>query len=428
MFSRVDRYHEVSLYFQAMCGWYEAWVIYSFYAYLQAYLERGSPPGTLAHLPVVTGTHPHAHVFPCGLCMRPWGMADGEFVAKCKRGVLQYALVQTGCTAVTFATQYARQFHDGEISYKHSYMYVTIAINVSQMVALYCLVHFYHTFNDVLAPLHPLPKFLCVKLVVFFSFWQDMLIAALVHWHVIRAKDSWTTYTVEDVANGIQAFLMCLEMLIAAIAHSYAFPTADYVPPPGSAKRPKFGANLVTMFSVGDVADDIGVVFGCVRPPPAPPAGSEGEGGVEEGMEEGEGGVGDIELASAVGASGAPAARLAAASGASAAARSRSRPLAVAPRRERSARRAAAAGAPPPPPPAQGAGAAAGEPPSIVQAFTRALDDFWGVLGFGQPSTPYPYSRGAERAAAPAAAGPGAGDDAAAAADDAAAPGRARGY
>jgi hypothetical protein len=134
--------------------------------------ERGHPAGTLRHLPVITQAHAHPHVPPCNMCLAPWGMADGEFIRKCKAGVLQYALVQTGCTIVTFATQYAHQFHDGEASPKHAYMYVTVAINVSQMVALYCLVHFYHTFAEELKPLHPLPKFLCVKLVVFFSFWQ----------------------------------------------------------------------------------------------------------------------------------------------------------------------------------------------------------------------------------------------------------------
>ena len=260
------RFKELNLYFTALTGWYEAWVIYSFYCYLESYLERGQPPGSLATSERVTSLPPHKHMVPC-CCLPAWRMDNGEFVRKNKIGVLQYTVVQTCCTTVTFVTQFVHKFHDGELSADWAYMYVTVAVNVSQLVALYCLVLFYHAMDEDLKPIRPLPKFLCVKLVVFVSFWQEMLIAALVHFHVIHAKDSWTTYTVEDVANGIQAFLMCCEMLLAAIAHGYAFPVADYAPPPGM-ERPKFGDNVKHMISCGDALDDLGAIVGCSRNPP----------------------------------------------------------------------------------------------------------------------------------------------------------------
>ena len=259
------RFKELNLYFTALTGWYEAWVIYSFYCYLEAYLERGRAPGSLATSEKVTSLPPHKHLVPC-CCLPPWRMDNGEFVRKNKIGVLQYTVVQACCTTVTFVTQFVHKYHDSELSPNWAYMYVTVAVNVSQITALYCLVLFYHAMDEELKPIRPLPKFLCVKLVVFVSFWQDMLIAALVHFHVIHAKDSWTTYTVEDVANGIQAFLMCCEMLLAAIAHGYAFPVADYVPPPGM-ERPKFGDNVKHMISCADALDDLGAIVGCMRTP-----------------------------------------------------------------------------------------------------------------------------------------------------------------
>ena len=260
------RFKELNLYFTALTGWYEAWVIYSFYCYLESYLERGRAPGSLATSERVTSQPPHKHLTPC-CCLPPWRMDNGEFVRKNKIGVLQYTVVQACCTTVTFVTQFVHKYHDSELSPNWAYMYVTVAVNVSQITALYCLVLFYHAMDEELKPIRPLPKFLCVKLVVFVSFWQDMLIAALVHFHVIHAKDSWTTYTVEDVANGIQAFLMCCEMLVAAIAHGYAFPVADYVPPPGM-ERPKFGDNVKHMISCADALDDLGAIVGCMRDPP----------------------------------------------------------------------------------------------------------------------------------------------------------------
>lgn len=48
----------------------------------------------------------------------------------------------------------------------------TIILNISVSMALYALVLFYHVFAKELAPHKPLSKFLCVKGIVFFCFWQ----------------------------------------------------------------------------------------------------------------------------------------------------------------------------------------------------------------------------------------------------------------
>ena len=36
---------------------------------------------------------------------------------------------------------------------------------------MYCLVFFYHTLRHDLADRNPLPKLMCIKAVVFFTFW-----------------------------------------------------------------------------------------------------------------------------------------------------------------------------------------------------------------------------------------------------------------
>jgi hypothetical protein len=40
----------------------------------------------------------------------------------------------------------------------------------------------------------------------------------------VQVNEQFTTYTATDVAEGLQDFLICIEMFIAALAHAYAFP------------------------------------------------------------------------------------------------------------------------------------------------------------------------------------------------------------
>jgi hypothetical protein len=71
---------------------------------------------------------------------------------------------------------------------------------------------------------------------------------------------------VDDVAAGLQEFLICVEMFFAALAHAHAFPPRDYLDPAAGAPQ-GFMRNLRVMFDVTDVVDDVqGVVDDTVRP------------------------------------------------------------------------------------------------------------------------------------------------------------------
>ena len=58
---------------------------------------------------------------------------------------------------------------------------------------------------------------------VFFSFWKSVLINMAARLGLITPAE-FSTYDTDDVAAGLQNFLICLEMFAAAVAHAHAFP------------------------------------------------------------------------------------------------------------------------------------------------------------------------------------------------------------
>ena len=58
----------------------------------------------------------------------------------------------------------------GEFRANVAFPYIVAVNNMSQFIAMYCLVLFYKANAEVLKPMKPIGKFLCIKAVVFFSF------------------------------------------------------------------------------------------------------------------------------------------------------------------------------------------------------------------------------------------------------------------
>lgn len=77
----------------------------------------------------------------------------------------------------------------------------------------------------------------------------------LCHLIAISLRQEWTTYDMDNVAAGLQDFLICVEMFVAALAHAYAFPPRDYMDP--THPKTSFLESIRIMFDVRDVVDDV---------------------------------------------------------------------------------------------------------------------------------------------------------------------------
>ena len=65
-----------------------------------------------------------------------------------------------------------------------------------------------------------------MKLIVFFSWWQGFFIQTAVSTGYITHT---AFYTKDNVARALQNWLVCIEMLLFAICHKYAFSYKEFV-------------------------------------------------------------------------------------------------------------------------------------------------------------------------------------------------------
>ncbi|XP_067301496.1 transmembrane protein 184C-like [Pseudorasbora parva] len=242
------KYPKIAIYVDTCRECYEAYVIYNFLMFLLNFLENQFP-----NLVLMLEVQEERAMLPPFCCCPPWAMGE-VLLFRCKLGVLQYTAVRPVTTIIALVCQLCGVYDEGNFSFRNAWTYLVIVNNASQLFAMYCLLLFYRTLREELKPLKAVGKLLCVKLVVFVSFWQAVLIALLVKVGVISDKHTWEWDSVEAVATGLQDFIICIEMFVAAIAHHYSFSSRPYVceDDEGSCFD-----SLLAMLDVSDVRADI---------------------------------------------------------------------------------------------------------------------------------------------------------------------------
>ncbi|XP_050381131.1 uncharacterized protein LOC126798259 [Argentina anserina] len=202
-----------SIYFSSIREVYEAWVIYNFLSLCLAWV--GGPGSVVISL---TGRviKPSWALMTC--CFPPIPL-DGRFIRRCKQGCLQFVILKPALAAITLILYAKGKYADGNFSPNQSYLYLTMIYTVSYSMALYALALFYVACRDLLQPFNPVPKFIIIKSVVFLTYWQGVL--------VFLAAKTGLIKNAADAAE-YQNFIICVEMLLAAVGHLYAFPYKEY--------------------------------------------------------------------------------------------------------------------------------------------------------------------------------------------------------
>ncbi|KAI3770728.1 hypothetical protein L6452_01870 [Arctium lappa] len=233
-------FNESTIYFNSIREIYEAWVIYNF---LSLCLEWVGGPGAVVLSLTGRVLKPNLCLMTC--CFPPIPL-DGRFIRRCKQGCLQFVILKPILVALTFVFYAKGKYQDGNFSAKQSYLYITIIYTISYSMALYALALFYVACRDLLKPFNPVPKFIIIKSVVFLTYWQGVL--------VFLAAKSGYIKDAEEAAE-IQNFIICFEMLLAALGHLYAFPYKEYAGANIGASR-GFGASLAHALMLNDFYHD----------------------------------------------------------------------------------------------------------------------------------------------------------------------------
>jgi len=192
---------------------YEAYVLFEFFKYLTDCVDgEENFAEKLEYIPQMKYVSPL-----CCFHIKPGRI----FLFRCKQMILQYVYVKIGLTIATFVLELVHLYDEGNFAYNRGYLWTTLVYNISIFLSLYFLVLFYEGSKEILAEFKPLPKFLCIKAVIFFAFWQSVVIAILVKFNfLISARPGYSSGDISALVNNA---LICIEMFPIAVAFSLTF-------------------------------------------------------------------------------------------------------------------------------------------------------------------------------------------------------------
>lgn len=228
---------------------YEAFTIYTFLQLLINFLG-----GERSLIIMMHGRAPKSHPWPLNLCLSKVDISDPHTFLAIKRGILQYAYLKPILAISTIIMKLTGTYQEGYIGLTSGYFWSSLLYNLSITISLYALAMFWVCMADDLAPFRPMPKFLCIKLIIFASYWQGFFLSILQFLGAI--PNDVPGYSADNLAAAIQDALICFEMPIFAVAHWYAFSWHDYADATISAARLPVKYALRDAFGVRDLIED----------------------------------------------------------------------------------------------------------------------------------------------------------------------------
>ena len=195
-----------AIYFGTVRDIYEAYVIHSFLTLMLDY-----PGGEPAVVAGILDKPRMKHPVPCCCC--PRARLDHTFIQWCKRGTLQFVFIKP---ALAITSLILMMF--GEFSTPAWQGVLLVVYNLSYTTALYVLLLYYLATKHLLVGFSAVGKFSAVKLIVFATYYQSLLVAVIPGMDSLGSTESWND------------FIICLEMAGFAVMHMFFFSHKEFLP------------------------------------------------------------------------------------------------------------------------------------------------------------------------------------------------------
>ena len=244
---------DAAFYLDPLRDIYEAFTIYTFFQLLINFIG-----GERALIIMMHGRQPHNHPWPLNTCFPKVDISDPHTFLAVKRGILQYAWLKPILAIATIVMKSTHAYQEGYISLDSGYFWSGLLYNISITLSLYALAMFWMCMSEDLKPFRPVPKFLCIKLIVFAVYWQGFFLSLL---QLGGAIPNVKGYSQDNLAAAIQDALICLEMPLFAIGHWYAFSWHDYADVTISAARMPVKYAIRDAFGPVDLIQDTKETF-----------------------------------------------------------------------------------------------------------------------------------------------------------------------
>lgn len=245
-----------AVYINTLRDVYEAYCIHCFLV-----LMLDFPGGEAAVVEGIKDKGLLAHPMPCGLCCAKIPLG-ADFIVSMKRTTLQFVVLKPILASLAIIFMLSEVYAtDG------AQRFLLIMYNLSYTTALYGLFLFYLGTKQLLKGFSPVRKFSAVKVIVFATYYQSLIVVAIPGMDDLGSSERWND------------FIICIEMALFAIMHIYCFPFQEFQPggvgvsdlasqgyeePINIREDTSFAAvrsRVSDVFSISDTWDDIKRIF-----------------------------------------------------------------------------------------------------------------------------------------------------------------------
>lgn len=197
---------------------YEAFVIYTFFSLLTDMLG-----GAKSIIILTSGRAPVAHPGCLRFILPKLDISDPRTFLGIKRGILQYVWLKPALCFGMLILEVLGWYDVNDLGPRSLYLWFNLVYNFSVSLSLYCLAIFWRILWVDLRPFNPVGKFLCVKLIIFASYWQGILLAILNFAGVLPGSSSEDENGAPNIGMSIQNALLCCELIMFAFGHWVSF-------------------------------------------------------------------------------------------------------------------------------------------------------------------------------------------------------------